>query len=122
MALVPTLVGPNVKGVRQSLELKTGWPGLRALVAYDGDAGWHHERLLLWSVRRHRWVVLTPDGDMYDEEFADYATALVMTGMTRYPGGAVSVVAFDEALGPAEMLKTSRMDVSKRIALLWLKA
>ena len=46
-------------------------PGHRALLWYDDDNVWH-ERLLLWPLGGHarrRWVIQTPDGDMYSEVF-----------------------------------------------------
>ncbi len=74
--------------------------GLRVLVTYEDDPGWHHERLLLWCVQRKRWVALTPD-----EVFDDYESAWLITGVDRYPTGAVNVVAFDDALEGSDVLR-----------------
>ena len=38
------------------------------LVTFKDDPHWHHERLFLYPVTRYRWVVLTADGDLYDED------------------------------------------------------
>ena len=42
-------------------------PGRRVLLYCPGDKVWH-ERLLLWPVTPTRWVIITPDGDLYDED------------------------------------------------------
>ena len=44
-------------------------PGLRLLVSYETDPGWHHERVLLAPVIDDDWMVLTADGDVYAESF-----------------------------------------------------
>ena len=49
-------------------------PGHRILVWYEDDDVWH-ERVLLWPSHdvagrsRDRWVVLTPDDDVYVEDY-----------------------------------------------------
>lgn len=40
--------------------------GERVLVKYARDPVWH-ERVLLWPLSLKRWVICTPDGDVYDE-------------------------------------------------------
>ena len=42
-----------------------GQPGVTALVTFEGDPGWHHERLFLWPVTPTSWIVMTADGDVY---------------------------------------------------------
>ena len=69
-------------------------PGLRVLVSYRDDPGWHHERVLGWPVVDGRWVVKTADGDVYDEVFADWASVARLTGENAYPRGVGQVVAF----------------------------
>ena len=76
---------------------------MRLLVSYKSDPGWHHERVVLWMISKTRFVVLTPDGDMYDERLRDYATVMIMTGRLNYPDGVINVVAFEAALENADL-------------------
>ena len=48
--------------------------GQRLLATYSTDPGWHHERLLLFRVADRRWIVLTGDGAMYEEDLGQYAS------------------------------------------------
>lgn len=70
-------------------------PGHRILVTFAGDAGWHHERLLICPVAPGRWIILTGDGDMYEEAFSDYSDWRQMDDSAGpYPPDVVDVVAF----------------------------
>ena len=44
-------------------------PGQHLAVWYSDDDVWH-ERLLVWRVTRDTWYTLTPDGDLYAEDFS----------------------------------------------------
>ena len=46
-------------------------PGQR-VAAYFSDEGMYHERLLLWKSESMKWVILTPDDDVYVEDFSGY--------------------------------------------------
>ena len=92
--IVPALVRG---GLREVL------PGARGLVKFEGDPGWSHERLYLWKLEAERWLVYTPDGDLYDEGFDDYESVQLMTGRQRLPAGVGQVVAFSRALERQEM-------------------
>ena len=83
--------------------VKSGYPGMRLLVSYNSDPGWHHGRVVLWMISKTRFVVLTPDGDMYDERLRDHATVMIMTGRLNYPDGVINVVAFEAALENADL-------------------
>ena len=48
------------------VDLSSGYLGLRVAVTFGDDLGWLHERLLLWVIEPDRFVVLTPDGNMYE--------------------------------------------------------
>ena len=66
------------------------------MARFSVDPGWHHERILLWPVSRSRWVILTGDGDLYDESLNDYAEWTIMSvSAGSYPDGVVDVVAFE---------------------------
>ena len=81
-------------------------PGLRLLVSYEMDPGWHHERVLLSSVIDDDWVVLTPDDDVYSESLSDWKSVEVLTGLDAYPGSVVGgVVQFGEPLTDEELLR-----------------
>ena len=43
-------------------------PGSYVMVWYSDDNVWH-ERLCLWPLGRYRWIIYTPDRDLYVEEF-----------------------------------------------------
>ena len=62
-------------------------PGSRLIVQYPDlvDPGWAHERLVLWPCAGDvngvsTSIVLTPDGDVYEEADSDWARAEVVTG------------------------------------------
>ena len=81
-------------------------PGLRLLVSYETDPGWHHERVLLSPVIDNDWVVLTPDDDVYSESLSDWKSVEVLTGLDTYPASVVrGVVQFGEPLGDEELLR-----------------
>ena len=63
-------------------------------VTYEDDPGRLHERLMLRVIKPDRFVVLTLDGDLYDEMLDSWRTAQIMTGRQRYPDGPTDVVAF----------------------------
>ena len=44
-------------------------PGAYAFVFYKDDDVWH-ERVCLWPVGGGKWIIRSPDGDMYMEDFA----------------------------------------------------
>ena len=79
MAPAPTgRVAPSAAHPRHDDEAVVFWsarmPGHRVLVWYSDDDVWH-ERLLLWPSRditgrrtRDRWVICTPDRDVYEED------------------------------------------------------
>ena len=67
------------------VELSRGYPALRVAVTYEDDPGWLHERLMLWVVEPDRFVVLTPDGDMYEEMRETWRSAQIVTGRRRFP-------------------------------------
>ena len=70
-------------------------PGARYVAKYRRQADWH-ERLLLWKLRDSEWIIVTPHGDRYVEDLADYEARHWMTGRNGYPGAvAGNVVAFD---------------------------
>ena len=54
--------------------------------------------LMLWVIKPDRFVVLTPDGDMYGEMRDSWRTAQIMTGRQRYPDGPTDFVAFPEPM------------------------
>ena len=87
------------------VELCGRYPGLRVAVIYEDDPGWTHERLMLWVVEPDRFVVLTPDGDMYEEMRETCRNAQIVTGRRRVPNGPANVVAFGEPMEDAEMLR-----------------
>ena len=73
------------------------------LVTFVDDPGWHHERLLLYPVTSRRWVVLTADGDLYDEDLDWYSSLTDVSGVP-YPEGVFRVVAFSLPLEDDEVL------------------
>ena len=85
------------------VDLSSGYPVLRVAVACEDDPGWLHERLLLWVIEPNRFVVLTPEGDMYEEMRDTWLIAQVMTGRRHFSMGPANVVAFKDPLEDAEM-------------------
>ena len=71
-------------------------PGHICLVSYANDEEWHHERLMCYPVGPGSWYVLTPDGDFYEEDAADYASQTVITAQPGYPRGVLQVVSFKD--------------------------
>eukprot|EP00974_Lingulodinium_polyedra_P000117 10272-Lingulodinium_polyedra.AAC.1 len=55
-------------------------PGAVVAVSYADDPGWTHDRVLGYPVEEGRWIVLTADGDEYDERLEDWQSAFDMTG------------------------------------------
>ena len=71
--------GTKTRDHRRPRRASGGYPGLRVAVTYKDDPGWMHERLMLWEVEPDRFVVLTPDGDMYEEMRETWRSAQIMT-------------------------------------------
>ena len=46
-------------------------PGGRLEVNFHDDPGRDHSRLFLWPLVASTWIVITPDGDKYAENFSD---------------------------------------------------
>ena len=108
---------PRLVSTGHHVDLSNGYPGLRGSVTYEDDPGWLHERLLLWVIEPVWFVVLTPDGDTYEEMGDTWLTAQVMAGRRHIPIGPANVVAFT-LLEDAEMLQhitEGRLD-GKRIS------
>ena len=79
---------------------------MRLLARFSTDPGWHHERILCWPVSRTRWVILTGDGDLYDESLKDYAEWMIMSiSGGSYPVGVVDVVAFETVPERSQLYK-----------------
>jgi hypothetical protein len=75
------------------------------LVSFSEDPGWWHERLILHHITHGesaRFVILSPDGDLYDESVKDWESSYVISGKGAYPAGLEegSFVQFD---APVEM-------------------
>ena len=81
-------------------------PGLRLLVSFETDPGWHHERVLLAPVIDDDWMVLTPDDDRYAESFGDWKSVDILTGKDSYPTSATGgLVQFGEPLDDEELVR-----------------
>ena len=87
-------------------------PGLRFLVSFEDDPGWHHERLLEHRVEvigegseatDVRMIVLTLDADEYVESLSDYSSCRVLSGSKRYPADVGDVVSFGVVLSLAQI-------------------
>ena len=89
------------------VDLSNGCPGLRVAVTYEGEPDWLHERLLLWVIEPDRFVVLTPDGDMYEEMPDTWLAAQVMTGRRHFPIEPANVVAFTDPWKTRKCFNTS---------------
>ena len=60
------------------------------LVSFSEDPGWWHERLILHHITHGesaRFVILSPDGDLYDESVKDWERSYVISGKGAYPAG-----------------------------------
>ena len=58
------------------------------LVSFSEDPGWWHERLILHHITHGataRFVILTPDGDLYDESVADWNHSYIISGKGTCP-------------------------------------
>ena len=53
-------------------------PGSRAVVEYADDR-YSHERVFLFPIDKHRWVVTTADDDTYEEDMRSYTRVRKMT-------------------------------------------
>ena len=42
------------------------------VAAYFNDEGMYHQRVLLWKGEGMKWFILTPDDDVYEEDFSGY--------------------------------------------------
>ena len=78
-------------------------PGSRLLVYFEDVPGWGHERLVTWPISSERLLVLTGDGDHYDEAVSDYSYVANISGPTGLPAYVERSVSFSEALTPAEV-------------------
>ena len=78
---------PRLANTGDHVELSGGYAGLRVALTCEDDPGWLHEKLLLWVIEPDRFVVLTPDGHMYEEMRDTWHTAQVMTGRRHFPIG-----------------------------------
>eukprot|EP00974_Lingulodinium_polyedra_P125726 11195582-Lingulodinium_polyedra.AAC.1 len=84
MAVVPA-------GGLDAASLRTLRAGTRLLLYYADDDV-YHERIALWPVDRGRWVMVTPDSDMYDEvvdgsDVASVVEVLLLGPEGRLPAG-----------------------------------
>ena len=101
-------------------------PGSHLIVRYPDpvDPGWAHERLVLWSCAGDvtgvtTSIVLTPDGDVYEEAEADWETAEVFT--IEYPAwaSAFKIRQFDEPMIRAAVIRhinIARREVKRVLA------
>ena len=96
---------PRFVNTGDHVELSSGYPCWCVAVTYEDDPGWLHERLLLWVIEPDRFVVLTPDGDTYEEMRDTWLAPQVMTGRLHFPIGPANVVAFTDPLEDTEMLR-----------------
>ena len=74
-------------------------------MSFSEDPGWWHKRLILHHITHGvaaRFVILTPDGDLYDESVADWDHSYIISAKGAYPPktGEGSFVQFE---APAEM-------------------
>ena len=58
----------------------------RALILFPGNALWH-ERLILAHVILTRYVIYTPDGDVYTQDFAELAAVRMVPSGGGRPAG-----------------------------------
>ena len=94
---------PRLVSTGDDVDLSSGYPGLRVAVTFEDDPCWLHERLLLWVIEPDRFVVLTLDGDMYEEMRDTWLTAQSMTGRRHFPIGPANVMAVADPLEDAEI-------------------
>lgn len=81
-------------------------PGLRLLVTFEGEPGWHHERVLLYPWLGDQWIILMPDGDEYAEALGWWNTRSVLTGKEAYPAEAIGrLVQFREPIDDETLLE-----------------
>ena len=59
-----------IQAIRKRWELLSGGC---LVVNFRDDPGWDHSRLFLWPINANTWIVLTPDGDKYAENFGGYS-------------------------------------------------
>ena len=90
---------------RRNAELSRGYPGPRLAVTYEDDCGWLRERLILWVIKPDKFVVLSPDGDVYDEMRDSWRAAQIMTGRQRCTNGPTDVVAIAEPMENRELIR-----------------
>ena len=99
-ALVPSVL-PS--GAASRLRLQ---PGVRFLVTFESDPGWHHERVALHAVVDDSWMILTPDGHEYAESLSDFWTWSILTGSATYPPEATGgLVQFEVPLTDDELIE-----------------
>lgn len=59
-------------------------PGSRHCVRYRREALWQ-ERVILHRLEGDTYAIMTPDGDIYAEDFAAYSRCVNVTGLQQYP-------------------------------------
>ena len=58
------------------------------LVSFSEDPGWWNARLILHHITHGataRFVILSPDGDLYDEPVTDWDHSYIISGKGAYP-------------------------------------
>ena len=77
-----------VSGVISSASIRRLLPGDLLFVSFSEDPGWWHERLILHHITHGvtaRFVILSPDGDLYDESVSDWHQSYIISGKGSYP-------------------------------------
>ena len=81
-------------------------PGARVGVRYEEDPTYAHERILGFPVSETAWVVLTPHGEEYIEDYGDWSVMFPLSGASGY-GNHVAVddevISFETPLDDAEV-------------------
>ena len=86
--------------------------GSRHCVRYKREALWH-ERVILHRLEGDTCAILTPDGDIYAEDFAAYSRCVNVTGLQQYPVVITGDVhAFSEPLSIEDL--TEKIVVARR--------
>lgn len=100
---------PTATGAVSSLR-----PGTKILVRYDEDM-----RILLGHVAAARWVIVTPDGDMYSEDYGqrDDITGVRMMAGDRLPAGlGAPVYRWDDGDEPSKRELAALIAEGRRLA------
>ena len=85
MARVTATAHPAQTDAERKSLVASAIPGSRLLVYFEDDPGWGHERLVTWPLTSERLLVLTGDGDHYDEAVGDYSYVADISGSTELP-------------------------------------